>query len=60
MSLLSKISPEDLMKLRLALPTMPEKQKRRTAELLKQYQQQLTQALAKDLGSEFPSRKFDK
>ena len=48
MSLLNKILPEDLMKLRLALPTMPDKQKRRTAELLKQYQQQLTQALAKD------------
>jgi predicted phage terminase large subunit-like protein len=36
------------MKLRLALPTMPEKQKRRTAELLKQYQHQMMQGLAKD------------
>jgi predicted phage terminase large subunit-like protein len=44
----SKLTPEDLMKLRLALPTMPDKQKRRTAELLKQYQHQITQGLAKD------------
>jgi predicted phage terminase large subunit-like protein len=43
-----KLTPEDLFKLRLALPTMQDKQKRRTAELLKQYQQQLTQTLAKD------------
>jgi predicted phage terminase large subunit-like protein len=44
----SILTPEDLMRLRLALPTMPDKQKRRTAELLKQYQQQITQGLAKD------------
>ena len=48
MSLLSSLTPEDLMKLRLALPTMPEKQKRRTYELLKQYQHQMMQGLAKD------------
>jgi len=47
-SLMSSLTPEDLMKLRLALPTMPEKQKRRTAELLKQYQHQMIQGLAKD------------
>ena len=44
----SILTPEDLMRLRLALPSMPDKQKRRTAELLKQYQQQITQGLAKD------------
>jgi predicted phage terminase large subunit-like protein len=44
----SILTPEDLMRLRLALPTMPDKQKRRTAELLKQYQHQITQGLAKD------------
>ena len=48
MSLLSSLTPEDLMKLRLALPTMPEKQKRRTYELLQQYQHQMMQGLAKD------------
>lgn len=44
----SILTPEDLMRLRLALPSMPDKQKRRTAELLKQYQHQITQGLAKD------------
>ena len=34
-----------LEKLRLALPTMPEKQKRRTAELLKAYQNEMTKEL---------------
>tara|TARA_R110000868_G_scaffold58836_5_gene181069 strand:+ start:1151 stop:2674 length:1524 start_codon:yes stop_codon:yes gene_type:complete len=43
-----KLTPENLFKLRLALPTMPDKQKRRTAELLKQYQNQLAQELSKD------------
>ena len=43
-----KLTPEDLFKLRQALPTMPDKQKRRTAELLKQYQNQLAQELSKD------------
>ena len=43
-----KLTPEDLFKLRLALPNMPDKQKRRTAELLKQYQNQLAQELSKD------------
>ena len=33
----SKLSPSDIAKLRQALPHMPEKQKRRTAALLKQY-----------------------
>jgi len=42
-----RLTPEMLEKLRLALPNMPEKQKRRTAELLKTYQNELN----KELGS---------
>jgi predicted phage terminase large subunit-like protein len=42
------LTPEALEKLRLALPTMPDKQKRRVAELLKQYAGQITQQLGKD------------
>jgi len=45
---MQQITPEGLQKLRLALPTMPEKEKRRIADLLKQYQNQLTQRLGKD------------
>jgi predicted phage terminase large subunit-like protein len=32
------LTPQDILKLKNALPTMPDKQKRRTLELLKQYQ----------------------
>ena len=45
---LPQLSPEQLFKLRQALPTMPEKQKRRTLELLKTYDAQITQNLSKD------------
>ena len=48
MARMQQITPEGLQKLRLALPTMPEKEKRRIADLLKQYQNQLTQRLGKD------------
>lgn len=41
-----RLTPEMLDKLRLALPTMPEKQKRRTAELLKTYQSELNKELS--------------
>jgi predicted phage terminase large subunit-like protein len=42
------LTPEQLFKLRQALPTMAEKEKRRTLELLKQYDSQMTQTLGKD------------
>ena len=43
-----QLTPKNLEKLKSALPTMPEKEKRRVAELLKQYQTQITQRLGKD------------
>ena len=43
-----QLTPENLEKLKSALPAMPEKEKRRVAELLKQYQTQITQKLGKD------------
>jgi predicted phage terminase large subunit-like protein len=43
-----KLSSADLNRLRIALPTMPDKQKRRTAELLKQYKQEMTKELGKE------------
>jgi predicted phage terminase large subunit-like protein len=43
-----KLTPEQLFKLRQALPTMPDKEKRRTLELLKQYDSQITQDLSKE------------
>ena len=43
-----KLTPEALFKLRQALPGMPDKQKRRTLELLKQYDAQMTQTLGKE------------
>ena len=46
MTTLPRLTPEMLEKLRLALPTMPEKQKRRTAELLKTYQNELNKELS--------------
>jgi predicted phage terminase large subunit-like protein len=42
------LTENHLQKLRAALPTMPEEQKRRVADLLKQYQSQVTQRLGKD------------
>ena len=42
------LTPEALFKLRQALPGMPDKQKRRTLELLKQYGAQMTQTLGKE------------
>ena len=42
-----KISRFQLEKLRLAMPSMPEKEKRKAAELLKKYQTQLTQVAGK-------------
>ena len=42
-----KLTPEDLFKLRQALPTMPDAQKRRTALLLKEYEAQIAQTLGK-------------
>ncbi len=43
-----QLTAENLQKLKLALPNMPDKDKRRVAELLKQYQNQITQRLGKD------------
>lgn len=43
-----KLTQEQLFKLRNALPTMPDKQKRRVLELLKTYDAQITQNLSKE------------
>ena len=43
-----KLTPEQLFKLRQALPTMPDKQKRRVLELLKTYDTQITQNLGRE------------
>ena len=43
-----KLTPEAIFKLRQALPGMPDKQKRRTLDLLKQYDAQMTQSLGKE------------
>lgn len=45
---MQKLTPDQLFKLRNALPKMEPKQKRRTLELLKQYDAQMTQALGKE------------
>ena len=45
---MQKLTPEAIFKLRQALPGMPDKQKRRTLELLKQYDAQITQNLGKE------------
>ena len=45
--MLTNITPQDIQKLKNALPTMPDKEKRRVAGLLKQYQTQMTQELGK-------------
>ena len=44
----AKLTPEKLFKLRQSLPSMPDKQKRHTLELLKTYEAQMTQNLGKD------------
>jgi predicted phage terminase large subunit-like protein len=43
-----QLNAENLQKLKASLATMPEKEKRRVAELLKTYQTQITQAKGKD------------
>jgi len=43
-----QLTPEDLFKLREAIPHMPDAQKRRTVELLKQYESKITQDLGKE------------
>ena len=43
-----KLTQEQLFKLRLAAPTLPDKQKRRVLELLKSYDSQITQSLGKE------------
>ena len=45
---MQKLTPEAIFKLRQALPAMPDKQKRRTLDLLKQYDAQMTQTLGKE------------
>ena len=48
MTLSNKLTPEQLFTLRQALPNLPDKQKRRTLELLKKYDAQMTQDLSKE------------
>lgn len=43
-----KLSLSDIQKLKNALPTLPDKEKRRVAELLKQYQAQITQLKSRE------------
>ena len=43
-----QLSQENIAKLKKALPVLPEKEKRRVAELLKAYQSQITRRLGKD------------
>ena len=45
---MSSLTPEQLFQLREALPTMPDKQKRRVLELLKTYDAKITQNLGKE------------
>jgi predicted phage terminase large subunit-like protein len=45
---MQKLTPEAIFKLRQALPGMPDKQKRRTLELLKQYDASMTQSMGKE------------
>jgi predicted phage terminase large subunit-like protein len=42
------LTPEDIFKIRQGFSAMPDKQKRRTLELLKQYDAQMTQSLGKE------------
>lgn len=48
MSAQLQLTTSDIAKLRAALPTMPDREKRRVAELLKQYQGEITRATGKD------------
>ena len=43
-----KLSLSDIQRLKIALPNLPDKEKRRVAELLKQYQAQITQIKGRD------------
>ena len=43
-----KLTPEALSKLRAALPSLPDKEKRRVAELLKQYSSEMTKKVGRD------------
>ena len=43
-----KLTPADIQRLKNALPTMPDKQKRKVAELLKQYQKEISRVTARD------------
>jgi len=45
---MQKLTPEDIFKIRQGFSVMPDKQKRRTLELLKQYDAQMTQSLGKE------------
>jgi len=44
----SNLTSEDIFKLKEALPTMPDKQKRRVAELLKRYQSDVAQKMGRE------------
>ena len=45
---MSNLTSEDIFKLKEALPTMPDKQKRRVAELLKRYQSEVAQKMGRE------------
>ena len=45
---MQQLTPDKLKALRMALPTMPDEQKRRTLELLKTYQAERTRVVGKD------------
>jgi predicted phage terminase large subunit-like protein len=44
----SNLTAEDIFRLKEALPTMPDKQKRRVAELLKRYQSEVAQKMGRE------------
>ena len=46
--MMSNLTPEALQKLKSALPHMPDKEKRRVAELLKTYKAEMTRSLGKE------------
>ena len=45
---MSNLTAEDIFRLKEALPTMPDKQKRRVAELLKRYQSEVAQKMGRE------------
>jgi predicted phage terminase large subunit-like protein len=45
---MQKLTPEDIFKIRQSFSAMPDKQRRRTLELLKQYDAQMTQSMGKE------------